>query len=173
MNLKELADSVAMSVPRLLNLKQKFGLRDADTYTPGYALLVRKLLYLSACDVPLHAIKTLLSREKSLLELLKADSLDHSPAWFENLCTDQTGGSRLLLSGYDAGRSSSGVQPGLDFRERAAELFSHREMGVDALHAFERYQDAAAKVKDCLECEIPHLTEALTWGRRVLQVSQR
>lgn len=172
MNLKELAERVDMPVPRLLNLRQKFGLKDSGSYSPGYAVIIKKLIYLSACDVPQHAIKTLLTREKTLLELLKVDSVDHSPAWFENLCTDLNGPTRLLLSGYDTG-SVSDVQPGLDFREHAPELFSHREMGADILYAFARYREASAKVRGHLAAEIPQMIEALTWGRRVLHASYR
>lgn len=108
--------------------------------------------------------------EKRLLELLKVDSLDPVPEWFENLCTMKHGPNRLLLSGYDLERKS-GVQPGLDFADREKELFAHREMGADALRALELCRKASDAVRTRLSQEIPLLSAALKWGRKAAKAA--
>ena len=132
MNRKQLAEECGKSVPFVMNLQQKFALPVCKAYSSGYAALMKKLVFLDACSVPAKESVALLTAEKRLLELLKVDSLDPVPEWFENLCTMKHGPNRLPLSGYDLERKS-GVQPGLDFAEREKELFAHREMGADAL----------------------------------------
>lgn len=166
MKLKELAEKTGQSVPFVMNLQKKFGLPVLKEYSAGYAMLLTKLLYLSACAVPQKEITTLLSRERKLLELLKVDSLSHSPTWFEDLCVDKFGPKRLLLSGYDLGHRS-GVQTGLDFAERDTELFGKHEMGDDALRAFTLCMESQDTVLDRLHQELPGLTSALKWCRKV------
>ena len=167
MNLKQLAEASGKPVPFIMNLQQKLALPVCKTYSSGYAVLVKKLVFLSACAVPQKEIDALLTRERRLLELLKADSLDPSPEWFENLCTMKSGPNRLLLCGYDLGLKS-GVQTGLDFAEREKELFGHREMGADVLRALKLCREATAAVQFRLRQELPLLSAALKWGRKVL-----
>jgi hypothetical protein len=148
-----------------MNLQQKFALPVCKAYSSGYAVLVKKLVFLDACSVPARDSLALLTAEKRLLELLKVDSLDPSPEWFENLCTMKSGPNRLLLSGYDLERKS-GVQPGLDFSEREKELFGHQEMGADAIRALNLCREATAAVQARLAQELPLLSAALKWGRK-------
>lgn len=167
MNLKQLAAECGKSVPFVMNLQQKFALPQCKAYSAGYAALVKKLVFLDACSVPAKESVALLTAEKRLLELLKADSLDPAPEWFENICTMKSGPNRLLLSGYDL-ELRSGVQPGLDFTPREKELFGHREMGADAFRALELCRKAADAVRVRLAQEIPLLSAALKWGRKSL-----
>lgn len=165
MKLKELAEAAGRPAPFIMNLQQKFALPSCKEYSAGYAALMKKLVFLDACSVPAKESLALLSAEKRLLELLKVDSLDPVPEWFENLCTMKHGPNRLLLSGYDLERKS-GVQPGLDFAEREKELFAHQEMGADALRALELCRKASSAVRARLDQELPLLSAALKWGRK-------
>ena len=165
MKLKELAEAARRSVPFIMNLQQKFVLPSCKEYSTGYAALMKKLVFLGACSVSTKECLALLTAEKRLLELLKVDSIDPGPEWFENLCTMKSGPNRLLLSGYDLERKS-GVQPGLDFAEREKELFGHGEMGSDALRALKLYHQAANAVRGRLNRELPLLSAALKWGRK-------
>lgn len=168
MNLKQLSAECGKSVPFVMNLQQKFALPVCKVYSSGYAVLVKKLVFLDACSVPVRECLALLTAEKRLLELLKVDSLDPSPEWFENLCAMKSGPNRLLLSGYDLERKS-GVQPGLDFAEREKELFGHKEMGADAIRALELCHKASGAVRVRLEQELPLLSAALKWGRKATE----
>jgi hypothetical protein len=170
MKLKELAEAAGKPVPFIMNLQQKFALPPCKTYSAGYAALVKKLVFLDACSVPVRESQALLTAERRLLELLKVDSLDPSPEWFEKLCTMKSGPNRLLLSGYDL-ELRSGVQPGLDFSEREKELFAHREMGADVLRALALYHKAADAVRVRLTQELPLLSAALKWGRKAAGVA--
>ena len=165
MKLKELAEASGKTVPFVMNLQQKFALPSCKEYSAGYAALVKKLVFLDACSVPAKDGLALLTAEKRLLELLKVDTLDPVPEWFENLCTMKSGPNRLLLSGYDLERKS-GVQPGLDFAEREKELFGHQEMGADAIRALKLCREATAAVQSRLRQELPLLSAALKWSRK-------
>lgn len=169
MTLNELAKTAGKGPQFVLNLIGGFGLTKTKEFSPGYAVLVEKLIALSLCSVAKKDIETMLSREKSLLELLKADSLAGGPAWFEDLCVTDSGPTRLLLSGYDLGHpvTANGLQTGLDFAKREEELFSHREMGADAMRALKRYAEIHQTVCDRMRAEIPVLAAGLKWARQV------
>jgi hypothetical protein len=166
MRLKHIADEMGQSVPFVLGLQKRFALPPCREYSPGYAVLMRKLAFLTVASVPHKDMEALLIREKNLLELLKVDSLDPVSEWFANLCTMKSGPTRLLLSGYDLERET-GVQPGLDFATREKELFSHQEMGADALRALKGYREAATQVISRLRQERPLLAAALKWSGRI------
>ena len=168
MKLRDLAEAVRKSVPFVMTLQKKYGLPACKEYRTGYAVLVKKIIYLSICSVPVKEIKALLKIERRLLELLKVDSLHESHDWFESLCTMKTGTSRLLLSGYDIGSPISGstVQAGLDFRKRDKELFSDHEMGSSALRGLKKYAEIVNPIRHRLKEELPLLKEALKWCRR-------
>lgn len=152
-----------------MTVQRKYGLPVCKEYPEGYAVLVRKLVYMSVCAVSSQNIKALLKIEKGLLELLKVDSFHASPLWFESLCVMKTGPTRLLLSGYDIGQpvSADSVQTGLDFGEREKELFGEREMGSDALRGLKRYDEAAAPIRQHLAVERFVVREALKWCNTV------
>jgi hypothetical protein len=169
MKLKELAEEIGQSVPFVMALQKKFDLPQAKEYPVGYAALLRKLLFLSLCCVPQKEISSLLARERKLLELLKVDSLTGSPTWFEDLCVDRFDPKRLLLSGYDLGHvlNPSAIQTGLDFAEREKELFGKHEMGDNVLRALQLCVEAQEAVLERLRLELPGITGALKWARRV------
>jgi hypothetical protein len=169
MTLNELAKAAGKSVPFILNLISGFGLTKTKEFSPGYAVLIKKLIALSLCSVAKKDIETLLARERTLLELLKADSLSGGAAWFEDLCIPDCGPTRLLLSGYDLGHpvTADGLQTGLDFVKREEELFSHQEMGADALRALKLYAEIHKTVFERLQTEAPVLSSSLKWVRRV------
>ena len=169
MKLKELAEAVGKSVPFVMTLQKKYGLAACKEYNEGYAVLVKKIIYLSICSVPVKEIKALLKIERRVLELLKVDSLHESQDWFESLCIMKTSPTRLLLSGYDIGSPVSGgtVQAGLDFRRRDKELFSEHEMGSNALRGLKKYEETVTPIRHRLGQEMPVLKEALKWCRRV------
>lgn len=166
MKLNELAKAVGKSAPYVMTLQKKFGLPSCKAYPDGYAILVKKLLYLSICSVPDKEIKSLLSKEKKLLELLKVDSLHDGDLWFESMCSMKSGPKRLLLSGHDLGHpvECKTIQTGLDFNEREKELFQSSEMGASALRELQRYSEILSKVKERIEQERPSVESALKWA---------
>ena len=170
MNLNELAKDVGKSGPYVLTLQKKFGLPACKDYPEGYSVLVKKLIYLFICSVPDKDIKTLLSKEKKLLELLKADSLHDGGLWFESMCTMKHGPTRLLFSGYDLGHpvECKVVQTGLDFSEREKELFQPSEMGASALKELHRYAEVLNKVTERVVQELPVVESVLKWGKHVV-----
>ena len=87
MTLKQLAGKCGKSPPFIMTVQKKFGLPAGKEYSDGYAALLSKLIYLQLASVSQKEIKALLTRERKLLELLKADSVTNSPVWFEDLCT--------------------------------------------------------------------------------------
>ncbi|VGO16626.1 hypothetical protein PDESU_05217 [Pontiella desulfatans] len=166
MKLNELAKRVGKSVPYVMTLQKKFGLPVCKDYPVGYAVLVEKLIYLSICSVPDKEIKSLLSKEKKLLELLKVDSLHDGDLWFENMCIMKSGPTRLLLSSHDLGHpvDCATVQPCLDFSDRDKELFQSSEMGASALRELRRYSKTLDGVKARIRQELPIVGAALKWA---------
>ena len=169
MRVKGVAEAVGKSVPYVMNLQQKYGLAVCKVYSEGHAVLIKKLIYLSICSVPIKDIKTLLKRERRLLELLRVDSQQETPDWFESLCTMKSGARRLLLTGYDIGYALSGevVQPGLDFSSRGKELFGESEMGSSALVGLKLYVKILEEVRKKVACELPVVDQSLRWAKRV------
>jgi hypothetical protein len=169
MTLNELSRAAGKGPQFMLNLIGGFGLTKTKEFSPGYAVLIKKLIALPLCSVSKKDIETLLGREKTLLELLKADSLAGGATWFEDLCIPDSGPTRLLLSGYDLGHpvTADGLQTGLDFAKREEELFSHREMGADALRALKRYAEIHTTVFERMRGEVPVLSSSLKWARTV------
>ncbi len=169
MKMKALAEAVDRSVPFVMNVQKKFGLQTLLHYSDGYAALMKKLVWLSLSPVPLKDIELLLNRERKLLEVLKVDSVSHESDWFERMCVMKSGPSRLLLSGYDLKCRIDGdaVQPGLDFAERARELFEDQEMGADALTALKNYAAIFKRVRDQLAQDIPAMAASLRWVKRI------
>jgi len=166
MNLSRMAKRCGVSGQRVMMVQKSFGLPASTAYSDGFAVLVSKIIWLQIASIPKKMIQTQLSREHKLLELLKVDSLTHSPTWFEDLCVDKFGPKNLLLSGYDLGHRA-GVQTGLDFAERDSELFASSEMGNDALRALKLCMESQEKILARLRQEIPVLSFALKWSRKV------
>lgn len=166
MKLNVLAKRVEKSVPYVMTLQKKFGLPACKDYPPGYVILAKKLIYLSICSVPDKEIKSLLSKEKKLLELLKVDSLHDGDLWFESMCSMLAGSNRLLLSGHDLGHpiDCKVVQTGLDFSARDKELFQSHEMGASVLRELQRYSEVLKKIQARIRQELPYVESALKWG---------
>ena len=169
MKLSTLAKRTGKSVPYVMVLQKKFGLPICKDYPAGYAVLVKKLIYLSICSVPDKEIKSLLAKEKKLLELLKVDSLHEGELWFDSMCIMQSGPNRLLLTGHDLGHpvDCETIQTGLDFSDREKELFQSHEMGASALRELQRYSEAFNKIQKRIRAELPAVEAAQKWGRTV------
>ena len=170
MTLTDLAATVGKSVPAVITVQRKYKLSTYKQYSDGYAVLLRKIMYLAIFSVSAKEIAALLKHERGLLELLKVDSFQDAPDWFESVCTMKTGPTRLLLSGYDIGHTVNGesVQTGLDFKDRAKELFNDREMGADVLKGLRLYAATLERVRRKLVDESPLVREAAKWCRRVM-----
>jgi hypothetical protein len=173
MTINNLAKATGKSAQYLMNHISRYKLTKTKNFSQGYATLFRKLIALSLCSVPLKEIEGLLSRERTLLALLKADSLTDAPTWFEDLCVSESGSTRLLLSGYDLGHSvtANGVQTALDFADREPELFSSREMGADVLRALRLYAEAHNGILKRLRSERKVLAASLKWARQVCRTT--
>ena len=114
-------------------------------------------------------IKSLLSKERKLLELLKVDSLQDGGLWFEAMCTMKHGPTRLLLSGHDLGQpvDCQTIQTGLDFSEREKELFQSSEMGASALRELQRYAEVLNKIVMRTRQELSVVEATLKWSRSI------
>lgn len=167
MKLKELAEKCGKSAPFVMTVQKSFGLPALKEYSAGYAMLLKKIIWLEIASVPKKEIQTQLSRERKLLKLLKVDSLVPAPTWFEDLCKDKWGPGHLLLSGYALGHTS-GVQTGLDFSEHESELFASSEMGDDALHALKLCTESQEAICTRLQQETQTLSAALKWARKIV-----
>ncbi len=172
MNLNQLAKTVGKSPQFIINLIRKNGLVNARLYTKGYAVLLRKLIALSLYSVSQRETDLLITREKNLLKLLKADSLHASVTWYEDFCVSDSGPTRLLLCGFDLGHPvvSESIQTGFDFSDRETELFSSREMGVDALRALRLYAETYESVLARIRLETRTLASSLRWGREICKL---
>ncbi len=169
MTLNQLAKATGKSPPFLIHLIRRYGLENTRSFSPGYAVLLRKLISLSLFAVSQKDIETLLMRERNLLKLLKADSLHDTVTWFEDLCVNDSGPTRLLLCGFDLGHAveSESIQTAFDFARRETELFSNREMGADALRALKLYAATCEVVVERIRLETRTLAACLRWGREV------
>ncbi len=80
-----------------------------------------------------------------------------------------SGSTRLLLSGYDLGHpvNAAGLQTGLDFAKREDELFSHQEMGADALRALKLYAEIHTTVFERMRSEAAVLSASLKWVHQI------
>ncbi|MBL7012734.1 MAG: hypothetical protein ISR85_07420 [Kiritimatiellales bacterium] len=166
MDLKQLSKKCGKSVLFVMTVQKKYSLPVGKKYSDGYAVLVSKLIWLQLASVSQKDIQTQLTRERKLLELLKADSHTSTPTWFEDLCKEKWGPGHLLISGFSLGHAS-GVQTGLDFSERESELFDSSEMGDDALRALALCMESQEAILARLRQEIPVLSSALKWSRKV------
>lgn len=173
MTINNLAKATGKSAQFLLNHISRYGLARTKTFSAGYAVLFRKLIALPLCAVPQKEIEVLLTREKKLLTMLKADSFADAATWFEDLCVDDSGPTRLLLSGYDLGHSvtASGVQTALDFACREPELFSSREMGADILRALRLYAETHNAIRKRMREERKVLAASLKWVRQICRTA--
>ena len=169
MKLTHLAESVGKTVPAVITIQRKYGLHTFRDYSDGYAVLLRKVMYLAVFSVPAKDIKAILQDERGLLELLKVDSIQDAPDWFESACTSKTGPTRLLMTGHNIGHAVTGesVQTGLDFKNRAKELFDDREMGADVLRGLKRYVETLDRISARLAHENNLVRDAMKWCRRV------
>ncbi len=168
MTLKELEAATGKSSLFLMHLINRYGLCKTRAFSDGYAILLRKLIALSLAAIPQKEIALMLSREQTLLRLLKVDTLNPIATWYEDMCVNRTGATRLLLSGYDLGRGieGSGIQPSLDFASREKELFTGPEMGDDALRALHLCADTQRHIIRRLSVEQAVVASSLKWIRR-------
>lgn len=142
---------------------------DGERYTSAYEAFLRGIVSLRVCGISIEDISALLDLEKKLLQLLHVDTLSDSPTWYLDGCGGEMAGSCLLLTGYNLGDmiAPGAVQANLDFSQRAAELFSGKEMGEDARKVYQAWQERAAAIRARVESEIPALRRTVAWAARV------
>lgn len=131
-------------------------------YAPACLAFLRRIVLLRILGIAEERLRELWHLEKKLLQLLHVDSAG-SPTWFLDSCEAATDpGRRLLLSNYDLGRdlSENGLQLGLNFSQTSCELFSHSEMGEDALRVLQRSLELRAAIKTDVARERPHTLAA-------------
>ena len=168
MTMPELQTRTGKSSVFLLHLMNRYGLFKTQAYSEGYAVLLAKLIALSLGAIPQKEIALMLTREKALLRLLKVDTINSAPSWYEDMCVKKPGPTRLLLSGYDLGHGMDErhIQTSLDFASREKELFSGREMGDDVLRALHLCADTQRGIIRKLSQEQKVLANSLAWIRR-------
>jgi len=139
-------------------------------YSAAYLRFLEKVVYLRSFGISEERIRDLWEVEKKILQLLHVDTVG-SPTWFLDSCLQSRGMKRrLLLSNYDLGVEigGQGLQLGLNFEERAAELFFGHEMGEDVMRVLQDYLKQSGKIRGELAVELPRLRGAVSWGRKVI-----
>lgn len=169
MTINDVASQIGKSPRFVMNMISRYGLTRTKLFSEGYLVLLQKLVGLSLCSVSQKQINLLLTREKGLLTLLKVDSLYEQLTWYEDLCVTPSGPTRLLMSGYDLGHPvhAESVQTAFDFTKRETELFSHYEMGADALRALKLYVETYESVLLYMQAEARVLAYSLRWIKQV------
>lgn len=140
-------------------------------YSEPYLRFLETIVNLRTLNIPEETILDLWHSERTLLQLLHADSTG-SPTWFLDSCgAKKTMGRRLLLSNFDTGvcLASGTLQLGLEFSEPVKELFTDSEMGVDALKVLGKYLAAYSRMQILITAEIPNLKTAGKLTHRINQ----
>jgi hypothetical protein len=156
-------------------LQHKLGLHIAvrgQGYTPAYLTFMKTVVAMRTFSVSIEDIKGLFEMEKSLLALLKVDSLSSSKTWYLDACDIPCDSeNRLLLTNYDIGQSVTphGVQFHLDFRGGNRELFTDHEMGADARRVLELYRGLSARLIEHVKLGETLLEESLSWSDDLLR----
>lgn len=164
----ELAKGLNRSGLYLSGLHARFELPRAHTIANANALLefFRVIIALRSLNVPEETLRELWFLEKKLLLLVHADGAG-SPTWFLDACGHGVDRHRrLLLTNYDVGvdLTAGGLQLGLDFAGRPAELFAGNEMGEDALRVLGQCLNVNQTIFRQIRTEIPHLRAAINWA---------
>ena len=90
-----------------------------------------------------------------------------SPTWLIDACGQKADRNRrLLLTNFDMGMdlSAPGLQLGLNFADRPAELFAGQEMGEDAIRVLNDYLKIRARILSDIGAEIPNVRAAINWA---------
>ena len=164
MTLGDMAKALNRSPLVLRGLQERFELPvlKGAAYAPAYLAFLRRIVLLRILGIAEERLRELWHLEKKLLHLLHVDSAG-SPTWFLDACDAETlPERRLLLTNYDLGRdlSASGLQLGLNFSETTSELFSHAEMGEDALRVLNRCLELQNGIKADIALELPNTLAA-------------
>ena len=147
----------------LAGIQKRFGLPCFKTYSPAYAEFLRKIVHLRILGVAEDRLADLWKTEMHLLEVLHFSG-DGSPTWFLDQCCETSHPQRrLLLSNYDMGDgfNAQALQPGLDFNPGTGGLFSHREIGDDALRVLNRCRELETEVLKIASAESVQVKSAL------------
>ncbi len=164
MTLGDMAKALNRSPLVVRGLQERFELPvlAGAAYAPAYLACLRRLVLLRVLGIAEERLRELWHLEKKLLHLLHVDSAG-SPTWFLDACEATANPERrLLLTHYDLGRdlSQSGLQLGLNFSRTSGELFSHADMGEDALRILNRCLELQARIQADAALELPNILAA-------------
>lgn len=156
---------------QLSTLQKQFALPafEGAAYSDAYLAFLRTVISLRSLNISDDAILDLWHLEKKLLQLLHADSTG-SATWFLDECGRTTHPNRrLLLTNYNIGMAldSQGVQPGLNFDKKPAELFAGTEMGEDAMRVLREILEIRNRILDDIAAELPHMQNHTKWAKHI------
>ena len=166
--LAEIAKALNRPAVVLSGLQSRFELPPLHGagYTDAFLAFFRTLVYLRTLGISEERLLRLWQLEKKLLQLLHVDSTG-SKTWFLDACGAITRRDRrLLLTNYDIGIAipSHALQLGLNFAEKAPELFAGTEMGEDALRVLNAIIPLQASIRADAAAELPHIRETAKWA---------
>ena len=144
---------------------------EGAAYSATAVAFLRTVVCLRTIGIAEERLLRLWQFEKKLLQLLHVDSTG-SKTWFLDSCGAVSHRHRrLLLTNFDIGIAvpSQEIQLGLNFADRAPELFGGAEMGEDALRVFNEYIILHARIRADVAAELPHLRETAKWAARFSQ----
>jgi hypothetical protein len=172
----DLAKALNRPAVYLSGLQTRFDLPPLQTIRNSHSLLefLRAIIALRAMNVSEESLRDLWRLEKKLLQLLHVDSAG-SPTWYLDACgllTDRH--RRLLLSNYDLGLdlTACGLQLGLDFANRPAELFAGKEMGEDAIRVLTQIVHMNGAIHRQIKSELPHIRSAINWAAPLVKLCE-
>lgn len=169
----ELCKACGKSTIYMRNLQNNIGvpvLEKNNRHSAGYVYFMQKIVSLRTFSVPLEEIVELFAKEKSVLCLLKMDSLIDSATWHLDQCNaNGTPDCRLFLTGYNVGFpievEAKCIQTNLDFGSREKELFNSMEMGEDIRQVLDAYLKSVSGIKSRVKREKHALLQALVWEK--------
>ena len=149
----------------------KIPVLEGAAYSAAYLVFLRTITHLRSLGIAEERLLRLWEFEKKLLQLLHVDSTG-SKTWFLDSCGAVSHRHRrLLLTNFDIGIAvpSKEIQLGLNFAEKAPELFGGAEMGEDALRVLNEYITLLTRIRADVASELPHLRETAKWAARSAQ----
>ena len=171
-SLGDLAKALNRPAVVISGIQNRFSLPafQGAAYSAAYLAFLRTITHLRSLGIAEERLLRLWEFEKKLLHLLHVDSAG-SKTWFLDSCGAVSHRHRrLLLTNFDIGIAvpSKEIQLGLNFAEKAPELFGGAEMGEDALRVLNEYITLHTRIRADVATELPHLRETTKWAARLL-----
>jgi hypothetical protein len=161
------------------NIQKYFSLpvlKADEKYSEGHKMFLERIINLKTLGVSSDDIVKLLVLEKTILHLLQIDSLNESPTWYLDHCSDRYLKRNkpfvLMLTDFELEDSPLGqsMQGSLDFAEaHPKELFKAADMGEDINRAIEKYRELEGRILAIVDREVGVTQKATDWAKSILR----